>query len=97
MLSVLLGRAARAEYLAAALRYEQLRTGLGAQFAAEIRQALELASEFPERARIVEADIRRLKVHRFPYHVYFRKRRNWLVVIAIFHSRRNPRVWRRRT
>jgi hypothetical protein len=34
MLSVLLGRAARAEYLAAALRYEQLRTGLGAQFAA---------------------------------------------------------------
>ena len=33
---------------------------------------------------------------RFPYSVYFRVRRNSMVVLAVFHGRRNPAVWQRR-
>lgn len=88
MIPIRLGRAARSEYLAAAMRYEKLRAGLGTDFAFEIRRALLAASEFPHRAAIVESDIRRIKTRRFPYYIFYRERGGYLVVIAIFHSRR---------
>jgi toxin ParE1/3/4 len=97
MIPVRLGRAARSEYLAAAKRYEGIRTGLGFDFALEVRRALAAASEYPDRATIVQSDIRRIKTRRFPYYIFYRKRGGLLLVIAIFHSRRNPAVWRRRS
>ena len=33
---------------------------------------------------------------RFPFAVYFRIRSDALVVLAVFHGRRDPTVWQRR-
>lgn len=96
MTPVIFRRAARLEYVVAVRWYERQRAGLGAEFAVEIRRTLMAASEFPERAPAVEADIRRIKAHRFPYYVFYRIRSSRLVVLAIFHARRRPIRWRKR-
>jgi hypothetical protein len=35
-------------------------------------------------------------VHRFPFGIYFRMRGSLLIVLAVFHTRRNPEKWRER-
>jgi plasmid stabilization system protein ParE len=32
----------------------------------------------------------------FPYTIYFRVRAEHVIVIAVFHVRRNPMIWRER-
>jgi toxin ParE1/3/4 len=47
---------------------------------------------FPE----VFRGIRKAVVKRFPYCIYFRARGDIVVVLAVFHSARNPVFWQSR-
>ncbi len=93
MLQVVFRRAAQAEFDAAALRYDIQQPGLGAQFVSEISRAVELAAFHPARFSIRHADIRRAPARRFPYSVFFRVESERLVVLAVFHARRDPTIW----
>lgn len=62
----------------------------------EIEQAIANAAAGPLRYQLVFGDVRRAVARRFPYAVYFRARSNKLVVLAVFHGRRDPAIWRRR-
>jgi plasmid stabilization system protein ParE len=95
-LQVVFRNAARAEFDFSALRYEKQHLGLGTQFVAEINAALQLAATYPERFAIKHADIRRVPVRRFPYSVFYRIEPGRIVVLAVFHGRRNPRIWQTR-
>jgi len=95
-LRVVFRRAARREFDDAADRYDEQRPGLGEEFIFEIDQAVVKAADSPERYSIVFGDIRRTVARRFPYSVYFRVRRDSMVVLSVFHGRRNPAVWQRR-
>ena len=87
-------RAARLEYDEAATWYEARREGLGREFVAEIDRAVARAREVPHQFPIVLRDIRRVVVSRFPYSVLFRVKPARIVVLSIFHARRDPLVWR---
>lgn len=89
-------KAAVAEFEDAAKWYEERRRGLGEEFVIEIEQALEGVSQAPQRYPIVFGDVRRAVTRRFPYSIYFRLRGDTMVVLAIFHGRRNPLIWQRR-
>ena len=95
-LKVVLRRAARAEFDTAAFRYDAQRPGLGAQFVAEIDRAIELAATHPERFPIKHATIRQVRARRFPYSVFYRIEPHRIVVLAIFHARRDPTIWQTR-
>jgi len=41
-------------------------------------------------------DIDQAVARRFAFSVYFRVRTDALIVLAVFHGRRDPRIWRRR-
>jgi plasmid stabilization system protein ParE len=45
---------------------------------------------------MVDGDVRRALVLHFPYCLYYRVKRDRVVVVAVFHAARNPTVWRRR-
>jgi len=90
-------KAARLEYDEAAIWYESQKSGLGSEFVAEIDRALLQACETSQRFPNVVEDVRRIRVHRFPYSVFFRVRNDRLIVLSVFHARRNPTVWRERT
>lgn len=91
------GKAARLEYDEAAGWYESQRTGLGREFVAEIEWALQRACEMPQRFPKVLLDTRCVRVRRFPYSIFFRIRSDRLIVLSVFHARRDPSVWRERT
>ncbi|MBI4293889.1 MAG: type II toxin-antitoxin system RelE/ParE family toxin [Betaproteobacteria bacterium] len=93
-LRVVFRHAAREEFDAAALWYEGRQPGLGAQFVAEIDHAVELASNHPERFPVKHGDIRCVHARRFPYSVFFRPEAERIVVLAVFHARRDPTIWK---
>ena len=90
-------RAATAEFIEASAWYEGKRLGLAHEFVAEIDHCVSLASEHPLQYAVVHEDIRRVVANRFPYSVYFRAEKHRIVVLAVFHSSRDPAVWLART
>lgn len=90
-------RAARLEYDEAANWYEKQRSGLGFDFISEIERALLLACEMPQRFPRILADVRCVRVRKFPYSIYYRVRAEQLIVLSVFHVRRDPVIWRERT
>lgn len=95
-LRVVFRRSAKREFDDAADRYDQQRQGLGEEFIVEIDQAVAQAATDPNRFPLIFGDVRRAVARRFPYSVYFRVRRDSMVVVAVFHGRRNPAAWQRR-
>ena len=95
-LAVVFRRAACREFDEAVLWYEARRSGLGAQFVSEIEHAVYLAAENPERFPIMHRDIRCVRARRFPYSVFFRTESRRIVVLSVFHARRDPGVWQQR-
>jgi toxin ParE1/3/4 len=95
-LRVVYRRAAQAEFMDAAIWYEQQRIGLGEEFVREIEVAVNKAAESPKSYPTAFGDVRRAVARRFPYSIFFRERGDLLVVLAVFHGKRDPQVWQRR-
>jgi plasmid stabilization system protein ParE len=95
-LSVTFRCAARAEFDAAADWYEQRRDGLGARFTSAVQRVLDQAAVKPERYPKVFQEVRQGVVHGFPFCVYYREENGQLIVLAVFHSSRDPAIWQER-
>ena len=95
-LRVVFRRAAKGELEDAAVWSDEERPGLGEEFIREIDDAVARAAAAPQRCPVVFGDIRRAVARRFPFAVYFRVRSDALVVLAVFHGRRDPAIWQRR-
>jgi plasmid stabilization system protein ParE len=96
-LQVVFTQAAKDELEEAAAWYEGRQRGLGEEFLSELSEAIDLAASHPERHPFVLQDVQRAVLRRFPYAVYFRQRAQALVILAVFHGRRSPLVWKRRS
>ena len=94
-LPVVLAQEAETDFDAAADWHEE-KAGLGAKFTAHVREALHRIGQLPELHAILHRDIRRTKVQKFPYNIYFRVRADRIEVIAVLHGRRDPSVWKSR-
>lgn len=95
-LGVAFRTAARRELVEAVAWYEAQRPGLGADLLNEVERCITSAAERPEFYAVVRADVRRVVTRRFPYAIYYRCRAARIVVLAVFHGRRHPRVWQAR-
>lgn len=95
-LAVTFRRAARSEFVEAAARYETQHPGLGVAFIAEIERCIALAAAQPQSYAVVHDNTRRVTARRFPFSVYFRSEARRIVVLAVFHSSRDPAVWQNR-
>jgi toxin ParE1/3/4 len=96
-LSQLLFRPAAAADLEEAWRwYEERRQGLGDEFLAEAEAAIARILAAPLACAVAYKDRRRALLHRFPYSVVYRVLEDQIVVLAVFHAKRHPRVWRER-
>ena len=83
-------RAAKMEFIEAGEWYETKRGGLAIEFMAEINRCISLAATNPEKFAIHRRDIRCIVTNRFPYRIYFRVERNVIVILAVFHNKRDP-------
>ncbi len=77
--------------------YEACSKGLGIQFLDEFEKQILSIASMPTRWLIVEADIRRSLMKRFPYVIYFRVlNEDLLRVTVVKHQRRHPEYGRKR-
>jgi len=95
-LKVAFRKAARAEFDAAALWYKQRHPSLGLRFVAEIDRAVELAATNPNRFPVKHEQIRCVQARHFPYSVFYLVESERIVVLAVFHARRDPAIWQKR-
>ncbi len=86
-------RKARAEFDEAFDWYGRQRAGLGAQFAEKVQAVFDSISARPELHATVFRDVRKALVRPFPYSVIYRIRAGRVVVLAVFHNKRNPKSW----
>ena len=95
-LRVVFRAAARHEFEEATTWYDQQHPGLGEQFLREIDEVVLRAAMQPEKYPLVLTDVRKAVARRFPYSVFFRARGECLVILAVFHGRRDPAIWQQR-
>jgi toxin ParE1/3/4 len=95
-LPVVLRDEAQMEFDEAFDYYDQRREGLGVEFVAEVPRVFDRLASNPGLGRVVMSDIRKAVVRRFPYCVFYRPHGDRVEVLAVFHSKRNPREWQRR-
>ncbi len=96
MRSVLFTPAAQAEVIEAQDWYEREAQGLGGSFRAEVDRVVQRLAANPLQFPTMLADVRRARLRRFPYGLFFRVVEDGVFVIACLHASRDPRVWRRR-
>jgi toxin ParE1/3/4 len=88
--------AARLEFIEAFDWYESRAPGLGAAFRTEAQRQVARIAERPTQFPIMLADVRRARLRRFPYSLFFRVAGDEVFVLACFHASRDPRIWQNR-
>ena len=88
--------AAVAEFNKAIDDYELAEPGLGFDFAIEIHAAIRRAVAFPRAWPVIDGDIRRSLVRRFPFGVLYSLEDPGLYIIAVMHLHRAPGYWKHR-
>lgn len=78
------------------VRYEQERKGLGEEFLEEVRATAQSVLAIPQGYPVVIRQTRRALVHRFPYGLFYRIIDQTVVIVACFHTSRDPALWGRR-
>ena len=73
--------------------YEKQPPGLGADFLDEVTSAVNQIAEFPDAWQLLEPEIRRYRINRFPYGIVHTQRGNHIVVLAVAHLHQKPKRW----
>jgi plasmid stabilization system protein ParE len=87
---------AEADLENAAQWYDEERPGLAQRFLKDVDRSFVRLRERPLQFSMVAGDVRRPLLHTFPYAIYFRLSDEMIVVLALLHLRRNPKIWRGR-
>ena len=76
--------------------YEERVSGLGLDFILNLDAAFNAILRNPLLYPALHKNIRRALLRRFPYQVFFVYEENRVVVLAVFHGKRDPKHWRHR-
>ena len=87
---------AKDEFDAATDWYEQQRSGLGTIFVDQVRDVFTSIAANPKLHAIVYQNVRKAVVQKFPYVVLYMEEAGEVVVIAVFHTARDPSIWQGR-
>ncbi len=71
--------------------YEARAEGVGEAFLRSVEACLARIERHPEAHVVAHGRVRRARLHRFPYGVYYTIRKDFIDVLAVYHGRRRPR------
>jgi plasmid stabilization system protein ParE len=94
---IILSPDARADLTAAARWYHHKEIDLSRRFRAEVYSMLLRIAQHPYAFVRVYAAVRRARMDRFPYYIYFSFYADSVIVITIRHQRRADPGWQQRT
>jgi plasmid stabilization system protein ParE len=87
---------AERELVEATLFYEGKAPGLGDRFLREFEAAIAAILDAPDRWRVIEGEVRRHLMRRFPYGVYYRTEGDEVRILILKHHSRHPDSWKDR-
>lgn len=87
---------ADADLLEARTWYDAQEAGRGAAFFEAVSATVHRIAEMPLAFPLVDCQLRRALLRRFPYSVYFQVRADYILIVAIMHNSRDPRRWQSR-
>lgn len=97
MLGIKFQEAADLETAEAIAPYEAQEVGLGTRLRSEIEKSIARILHSPLSFPVIQHSyIRRVLLDRFPYSIIFMVEDNYVVIVAVFHSKRDPSVWQGR-
>ena len=73
--------------------YEQRSRGLGLEFLRAVDVTFATIARTPQLFPRVHHEIRRARLRRFPYGVFFLEQAGTISVLAVMHAHRDPRRW----
>jgi hypothetical protein len=76
--------------------YNQQCAGLGYEMLLEVKESINRIKSFPEAWPKISDSTRRCLVHRFPYGILYKPKKNEIIVYAIMHLQRDPEKWTNR-
>ncbi len=76
--------------------YEDMEPGLGYDFALEVHSTIKRSVELPKAWAVLEGDIRRSLVRRFPYGILYSEEQEGLFIVAVMNLHRKPDYWKHR-
>lgn len=77
--------------------YEERAKGLGSEFLLVVNATFQGILRHPRQYPVVYKTVRRTLLRRFPHTVFYISEEDRVVVIAVFHAKRNPKHWQERT
>lgn len=87
---------AELELIEAALHYELQVPGLGGNFESEVRRATDILLDHPEIGQLIDPDLRRFILSRFPFTLIYSAASDVLRIEVVAHQSRLPGYWRSR-
>jgi len=76
--------------------YAQQKYGLDTEFMRCIDETISRIQRNPQLFPIALKNSRKALVKRFPYAVYYERKENIIMILAVFHAKRNPKNWQKR-
>ena len=87
---------AESEFVQAIEYYEEREGSLGHDFAVEVYAAIERVVSYPKAWPIIEDDVRRSLVRRFPYGILYAEEAEVIYIVAVMDLHRDPDYWKHR-
>lgn len=87
---------AEAEMAEAFAWYENSVSGLGSEYLFCVDAVFNLILRTPQHFPHVHRTVRRALTRRFPYEVFYVEDDERVVILSVFHTRRNPKRWQER-
>ena len=84
------------EFFRAVEYYEACEPGLGQAFSAEVTSGILRIHDYPSAWPLVDDEVRRCLVHRFPFAILYIVERDNIFILAVMHVRREPGYWKSR-
>ncbi len=89
--------AAESEFDLAINYYEDCEPGLGNDFSLEVLTGIQAIADYPRGWPVIEGDVRRCLVNRFPFGiVYSAEENDEIFILSIMHLRQDPKHWKKR-
>jgi len=76
--------------------YNMQNEGLGFEFAAEVKRAIERIIQYPEAWAKLSKRTCRCRTNRFPYGIIYQIRERTIFVVGVMHLSREPKFWKSR-
>lgn len=89
---------AKADIQDTARWYEKQQKGLGKRFINQVREKIRLIEKFPKSARLRNDRLRTAILETFPFmiHYHLDEDKKNVIIFAILHTSRNPKIWEKR-